>query len=197
MLHFCVLLLLDDICLFFPDVPRFCKPVAQDDVHFFFAMLRLSPSYVVVITLIGRYQGLILFLACRHHSTHWMAGHNGLYKKQQRPTYQVATIENNSNPALSSFVGVVQSSGWQGTASYTKERKENDQGVTIDTNSNPILLSFCRRRSTWRMTGHDVYNKKTKENDQTATINKNSKARATININNLPSPMLSISLLNI
>jgi hypothetical protein len=121
-----------------------------------------------------------------------MAGHDVLYKKNEKRTnYQAATINNNSNPVLFSFRRRRSTHCLAGHGVSHKRTKENDQAATIDNNSDPVLFSFCRRRSTHCLAGHDVYYKRTKENDQAATVDNISDTRATINKNNPPLPRIS------
>jgi hypothetical protein len=111
--------------------------------------------------------------------------------KERKENDQAATIDDNSDPVLSSFRRRRSTHWMAGHDVYYKRTTDNDQAATINDNSDPVLSSFRRRRSTHWMAGHNVYYKKTTENDQAATIDNNSNTRATINNNHSPLPRKS------
>jgi hypothetical protein len=145
----------DDVCFFFADAPRFRKPVAQNDIRLFFAMLRLSRRPDDIKFSFYFFVGIV-------QPTGWQGTTSNTKKMKREQTIRRRQSRTTAILFSFPFEGVVQPTGWQGTTSTTKEQKENDQAVTIDKSSDPVLFSFRRRHSTHWMAGHDVYYKRTK-----------------------------------
>jgi hypothetical protein len=116
----------DNVCFFFADAPRFCKPVAQDDVRFFFALLRLSHRPDNIKFSFCFFVGIV-------QPTGWQGTTSTT--KERKENDQAVTIDKSSDPVLSSFRRRPSTHWMGGHDVYYKRTKENDQAATINNNS--------------------------------------------------------------
>jgi hypothetical protein len=107
------------------------------------------------------------FLVGVAQPTGWQGTTSSTKRKENDPT---ATINNNRDPILVSFLCRRCSTHWMAGNNIVYKRTKREQSdATINNNRDPILFSFlCRRRSTRWMAGNNiVYSRAKKESNPT------------------------------